>query len=80
MAKYEVLVGDMNRLLWVPTSGKLDFVSLAYRPVEGGHDKDGVTLYIVRAWYKTGMYPGHVSEALDGASQFMAYYTVLRIG
>ena len=68
----------MNRLCWVPTSDKLDFVSLAYRPVEGGHDKDGITLYIARARYENGSHPGHVSEALDGVSRFTAYYRVLR--
>jgi hypothetical protein len=64
---YEVLVGNMNRLRWVPTSGKLNAHGLGYRPVEGGHENDGSALFIARAEHKGVRHPGKASEKLDGA-------------
>ncbi|KAF8964773.1 hypothetical protein BDZ97DRAFT_1814411 [Flammula alnicola] len=69
--EYEVLVGDMNRLRWVPTSGRLNVANLGYRPVEGGRENDGTRLYIAEAPHKDAVHPGKASEKLDGA--FIAY-------
>jgi hypothetical protein len=56
----------MNALRWVPTSGKLNISSLGYRPVDGGRDTDGTTLYVVRAQHKGFYHPGKASERLKG--------------
>jgi len=64
---YEVLVGDMSGLRWVPTSGRLDVESLRYRPVEGGHENNGAPLYIAKASYKGVEHPGKASTSLNGA-------------
>jgi len=64
--EYEVLVGDMNRLCWVPTSGKLNVANLRYRPVEGGRENDGTPLYIAEAPHKDAVHPGKASQELDG--------------
>ena len=63
---YEILLGDMNALRWVPTSGKLTISSLGYRPVDGGRDTDGTILYVVRAQHKGCYHPGKASERLKG--------------
>ncbi|KDR70428.1 hypothetical protein GALMADRAFT_884972 [Galerina marginata CBS 339.88] len=65
--EYEVLIGDMNRLKWVPASGRLNVNSLGYRPVPAGHENDGTPLYIAEAPHKDAVHPGKVSEKLDGA-------------
>jgi hypothetical protein len=65
--EFEVLVGDMSHLRWVSTSGRLNVASLGYRPVEGGHEKNGTPVYIARAPHKEATQPGKVSEELDGA-------------
>jgi len=65
--QYEVLVGDQNAVRWVQQSGRLNVGSLDGRPVEGGRDKDGSTLYVAQAPYKSGVHPGKVSEKLNGA-------------
>jgi hypothetical protein len=69
--EYEVLVGDMSRLHWVPSTGKLNVASLGYRPVEGGKDSNGTPLYVVEAPHKDAVHPGKASENLEGA--YIAY-------
>ncbi|KAG5733614.1 Streptogrisin-C, partial [Termitomyces sp. T112] len=64
---YEILVGDMHGLHWEPARGKLHVNELGFRPVEGGHENDGSPLYIIRAHYKKGYFPGKASATLDGA-------------
>lgn len=63
---YEILLGDMNALRWVRTSGKLNVASLGYRPIEGGVDSDGTILYVVRAEHNGCFHPGKASERLKG--------------
>ena len=63
---YEILLGDMNGLRWVPARGKLDAASLGHRPVEGGRENDGTLLYIAQAEYKGVYHPGKASAKLDG--------------
>jgi len=65
--EYEVLVGDMSRLRWVPFSGKLHVASLGLQPVEGGRDTDGTPLYIVEAPHNDAVHPGKASENVEGA-------------
>ncbi|KAF8659218.1 hypothetical protein AX16_001879 [Volvariella volvacea WC 439] len=65
--EYEVLVGDINALRWVPVSGRLNVNNLGYRPVEGGRENDGTPLYIAQAPYNGAVHPGKASEKLDGA-------------
>jgi len=65
--EYEVLLGDMNRLRWVPASGKLNIASLGYRPVPGGQENDGTPLFIAEAPHKDAVHPGKCGENLDGA-------------
>jgi len=65
--EFEVLVGDINGLHWANASGKLNVASLGRRPVEGGNEKDGTSVYIARAPYKGAEHPGKASEKLDGA-------------
>jgi len=65
--EFEVLVGDMKALHWVATRGRLNVASLGHRPVEGGREKDGTPVYVVRAPYKDAEHPGKTSEKLDGA-------------
>ncbi|KAG6820513.1 hypothetical protein H0H93_015986 [Arthromyces matolae] len=64
---YEILIGDMRGLRWVPAHGKLDVNQLGHRPVEGGHENDGSPLYIIKAVYHGGSRPGKASATLDGA-------------
>lgn len=68
--EYEVLVGDMSRLQWVPSSGRINVQSLGYRPVDGGNDSNG-PLYVVEAPHKNAVHPGKAGEKLDGA--YIAY-------
>ena len=56
----------MNRLKWVPVSGRINVASLGYRPVEAGRENDGTPLYIVEAPHKDAVHPGKTSEKLDG--------------
>ncbi|KAF9485759.1 carbohydrate-binding module family 12 protein [Pholiota conissans] len=65
--QYEVLIGDMNRLRWVPASGRLNVASLGYRPVQAGRENDGTPLYIAEAPHHGAVHPGKASEKLDGA-------------
>jgi len=67
LGAYEILVGDMNALHWVPSSGRLNLATLGYRPVEGGRENDGTLLYIAEALYNDVVHPGKASEKLDGA-------------
>jgi hypothetical protein len=69
--EYEVLVGDMRYLHWVPSNGKLNVASLGYRPVQGGKDSDGSPLYVVEAPYRDAVHPGKASEKGEGA--YIAY-------
>jgi len=64
---YEILVGDMNGLQWVDSSGHLNVESLGLRPVEGGRGKDGELLYIAEAPHNGAVHPGIASTKLDGA-------------
>jgi hypothetical protein len=76
--EYEILVGEMRALRWVSTEGKFNLKSLGCRPVEGGHEKDGTPVYIVRAQYKDASHPGKTTEELAGAplsSLFRISYT-----
>lgn len=66
MDEYEVLIGDMNRLKWVPAAGRLNVQNLGHRPVQGGQENDGTPLYIVEAPHKDAVHPGKTSEKLDG--------------
>jgi len=68
--EYEVLVGDMSRLQWVPSSGRINVQSLGYRPIDGGRDSNGL-LYVVEAPHKNAIHPGKTGEKLDGA--YIAY-------
>jgi hypothetical protein len=63
---YEVLVGDINRLRWVPLSGKFHLSNLGYRPVEGGHESDGTRIYVAKAPHKGAVHPGKVGDGWDG--------------
>ncbi|KAJ4000040.1 carbohydrate-binding module family 12 protein [Lentinula boryana] len=64
---YEILVGDMHGLQWVPASGHLNVENLGLRPVEGGRDKDGTPLYVAQAPHKGAVHPGIASPKHDGA-------------
>ncbi|CAK5281425.1 unnamed protein product [Mycena citricolor] len=64
---YEILLGDMNGLRWVPAQGRLNVASLGFRPVEGGKEASGTPLYIAEAPYNGAVHPGKASEDLDGA-------------
>jgi len=64
---YEILLGDMNGLRWVPAHGKVNVSILGYRPVEGGHEHDGTPLYIIKAMHDGVSHPGKASATLDGA-------------
>jgi len=65
---FEILVGDMRGLRWVPFSGRLNVGALGYKHVEGGNENDGTPLYIVKAPYKGSVYPGKTSEKLEGTT------------
>jgi Protein of unknown function (DUF3421) len=67
---FEVLVGDMDGLRWVPFSGRLNVQALGYTPVEGGMENDGTPLYIVKAPFNGFTHPGKTSEKLDGTTVF----------
>ncbi|KAF6760047.1 carbohydrate-binding module family 12 protein [Ephemerocybe angulata] len=54
---YEILLGDMSALRWVPASGKLN----------SGKDEDGSELYVARAHHKGCFHPGKASAKLKGA-------------
>ncbi|KAJ2931235.1 hypothetical protein H1R20_g5882, partial [Candolleomyces eurysporus] len=64
---YEILLGDMNGLKWVDTSGKLNVHALGKTPVDGGVDADGTPLYVARAQHKGVYHPGKCSEKLKAA-------------
>ncbi|KAG5646269.1 hypothetical protein DXG03_003865 [Asterophora parasitica] len=64
---FEVLLGNLPALRWVPTRGKVNVSSLGYNPVEGGHEHDGTPLYIIKAVHGGVYYPGKASATLDGA-------------
>ncbi|KIY46172.1 hypothetical protein FISHEDRAFT_48088 [Fistulina hepatica ATCC 64428] len=64
---FEVLVGDMRGLRWVPASGRLDVYALGSRPVEGGIDADGTPLYVACAAHNGAVHPGKISTKFEGA-------------
>ena len=64
--EYEVLCGDMNRLRWVPVSGRLNVASLGYRPIDGGRESGGARLYVAQAPHKEVVHPGKACENWDG--------------
>ncbi|EPQ57168.1 hypothetical protein GLOTRDRAFT_110454 [Gloeophyllum trabeum ATCC 11539] len=64
---YEILVGDMDQLIWVETSGRLNIDSLEHKPVEGGYEPDLTPIYIAQAHHHMGTHPGKASSVLDGA-------------
>ncbi|KAG6866621.1 hypothetical protein C0991_000731 [Blastosporella zonata] len=68
---YEILLGNMSGLRWVPAHGKVDLSALGHSPVEGGHENDGSPLYIIRAIYKGSYYPGKASATLDGTEMLV---------
>ncbi|KAJ2913470.1 hypothetical protein MD484_g6948, partial [Candolleomyces efflorescens] len=81
---YEILLGDMNGLRWIPTSGKLNVAALGKTPVDGGVDTDGTPLYVARAQHKGAVHPGKCSEKLkaafipyDGGEAEVSSYEVL---
>jgi len=63
--EYEILLGNMHGLRWVPSSGK--FHPDRVNPVDGGRENDGTPLYIARAYYKDAVHPGKTSPNLNGA-------------
>lgn len=69
--EYEVLVGHMERLRWVPYSGRLNVRNLGFHPVEGGQENNGSLLYVAEAQYNGAVHPAKVGEHLDCA--FVAY-------
>lgn len=68
MEDFEVLVGDINRLRWVPLSGKFHLKNLGYRPIEGGHESNGTPTYVAKAPHKGAVHPGKVGDDWDGTS------------
>jgi len=64
---YEILVGDQRGTRWVQNLGRLDILSLGARPVEGGHESNGILFFVARARHQGGLCPGKVNERLDGA-------------
>lgn len=67
---YEILVGNKDKVKWVPTRGSLKIASLDATPVAGGKENDGTPLYIAQAPYGNNVpidvFPGKVSEGLGG--------------
>jgi len=56
----------MNRLRWVPVSGRLNVASLGYRPIDGGRESGGARLYVAQAPHKEVVHPGKACENWDG--------------
>ena len=77
MEDYEVLVGDINRLRWVPLSGKFHLSDLGYRPVEGGHESNGTRIYVAKAPHKGAVHPGKVGDGWDGT--LTQYFSLLKL-
>ncbi|KAI0769071.1 carbohydrate-binding module family 12 protein [Trametes elegans] len=67
VSTFEVLVGDMRALKWVPAHGRLNLENLGARPVEGGREADGTPLYIAQAHTHNAIVPGKCSTKLDAA-------------
>jgi len=65
---YEVLLGDMRGLRWVPVSGRLNLRSLGAQPVEGGRENDGTALFVAKAQYNGVSHPGKAGGNLEGAN------------
>ncbi|PPR05943.1 hypothetical protein CVT24_006668 [Panaeolus cyanescens] len=64
---YEILLGDSNRLRWVPYSGKFSLASLGAQPIEGGREANGTRIYVVQAFHKGAVHPGKVGDGWDSA-------------
>jgi hypothetical protein len=67
----------LNRLKWVPYSGRLNVASLGLRPVEGGRDSDGTLLYVIEAPHNDAVHPGRASEKEDGMWLLIYIYILL---
>ncbi|KAF8728510.1 hypothetical protein AX14_006535 [Amanita brunnescens Koide BX004] len=62
----EILLGDRRGVRWVSASGKVnDYLGPVL--VEGGREKNGEPLYIVRAHCKNGIHPGKAGRHLNDA-------------
>lgn len=68
--KYEILVGDSRAVKWVPRSGQVNVEGL--RPVEGGREPDGATIYIAQAPHRGAVHPGKACEVY-GDGCFIPY-------
>ncbi|EJC99822.1 uncharacterized protein FOMMEDRAFT_160266 [Fomitiporia mediterranea MF3/22] len=55
-----------RRLKWVEVDGEFTLDILHYPPILGGKDKDGKTLYIVKAEFDGGIHCGYTSEGEIG--------------
>lgn len=61
-------MGDSRAVRWVSTRGPLNVESLGFRPIEGGHESSGNSLYIAQGYFgEKEIVPGKVrpnSEAV----------------
>jgi len=68
---YEILVGNNDKVKWVPVQGSLKIDSLDATPVDGGKENNETPLYVAQAPYGENdpidVHPGKVSEGLGGA-------------
>ncbi|RKP15181.1 hypothetical protein BJ684DRAFT_14544 [Piptocephalis cylindrospora] len=62
--KYQVLVGDAQRLRWVPCHGTA--LPEDWTPVEGGYEADGTPLFIAKAKIEGGQHIGKAGTHLIG--------------
>ncbi|KAF8651831.1 hypothetical protein AX14_008455 [Amanita brunnescens Koide BX004] len=65
--EYEILQFSPDQVRWVSTSGTLNPANLNAKPVEGGHEENGVPLFIARANYNGGVHPGKAGPEIPGA-------------
>lgn len=71
--KYEILVGNPQAVRWVNLSGQFSLAALnGLRPVEGGREPGGATLYIAQAPYHGAVHPGKACEEF-GDGCFIPY-------
>ncbi|KAH8801742.1 hypothetical protein F5884DRAFT_889833 [Xylogone sp. PMI_703] len=64
--KFEVLIGDREKVEWVKAENHFNRSNLRHEPVYGGHDADKSELFIARTEYKGARHPGKCSENLKG--------------
>ncbi|PPQ78972.1 hypothetical protein CVT24_012540 [Panaeolus cyanescens] len=62
---YKILLGDPNRLHWVPYSGKFSLASFGAQPIEGGHKANSTRIYVIQAFHKGAVHCGKVSGGWD---------------